>query len=782
MVERHTYFEGTEFPGTVGRTVEESQPAWPMPRSSPSGAPNVVVLVLDDVGFGQLGCFGGLGGRIRTPNIDRLAAGGLRYNNFHVAPMCSPTRASLLTGRNHHTVGVGLIMEVLSGYPGYNGQIPKETAMLPAVLSEHGYATWAVGKWHLTPTKEINPLGPMDRWPLRQGFDRYYGFLTAQSDQYRPSLWEDNHHVGFPNDNGEPYHFTEDIVDHSIRWLSERQAVAPDRPFFHYLSPGAMHQPHQVPEEWVAPYAGAFSDGWDVIREETLARQKELGVVPAETELPPPNPGVLEWSTLTSRERRLVERQMEVFAGFMEHTDHHVGRFIEALEKHGVLDNTVFLVMSDNGASAEGTQLGIRHQISYFNGEQETLEEKLDAIDGWAGPDNCTNYAVGWAMAGNTPNRWYKRMTHEGGTRSPLIVHWPAGISDAGGVRNQFHHVTDLFPTLLQAVGVDMPERVRGYEQKPLEGVSLAYTFDAPSAPTTKERQYFEMLGHRAIWADGWKAVTAHMSREAQLLFMGGVTQEPSDGRFDTEKWELYHLDQDFSEANDLAEEHPELVKRLESIWWEEAERFDVLPLDDRYLGRYRENRESSVGDRDEYVYYEPLALTTNGSPNLKGVSHTIDAQVVVGPEGADGVIVSDGGPTGGYALGFADGRVTYVSNFLGRDVRIVQLPTPVSEGSLSITMRFVARQDPNPRAGAGTVHLSVDGGESAVLEVARTNPTRYDLTGEGLRIGRDLNGVGPVFSRPALLTPQLVRVRIRREGAPSVHADLESRSALVEQ
>ncbi|MBN9188689.1 MAG: arylsulfatase [Microbacterium sp.] len=723
----------------------------------------MLVILLDDVGFGQIGCFGGLGGRVRTPNLDRLAAEGLRYNNFHVAPMCSPTRASLLTGRNHHTVGVGLIMEILSGYPGYNGMIPKETAMIPAVLSEQGYCAWAVGKWHLVPTREVNPLGPMDRWPLRQGFDRYYGFLSAQTDQYRPSLWEDNRHIGYPEPTDKPYHFTEDIVDRSIEWIAQQQAIDPNRPFFHYFSPGAMHQPHQVPQEWVEPYVGLFSDGWDAVREQTFVRQQELGVVPSDAELPERNPGVREWTSLSDDERRLVERQMEVYAGFLAHTDHQIGRLLQALDDHGIAENTLIMAMSDNGASGEGSQLGMRHQINSFNGEIETFDEKLAAIDEWNLGSTCSNYAVGWAMAGGTPNRWYKRMTHEGGTRSPLIVRWPARIRDAGAVRPQFHHVTDVMPTILESAGIAMGDRVRGYEQVPLEGTSFGYTFTDGAAPTTKKVQYFEMLGHRAIWSDGWKAVAPHMSAEAQRLFCGGVIEEPRDGVFPEEDWELYHLDEDFAEARDVAALHPDRLAGLVEMWWEEANKFQVLPLDDRYHGRYVENRLTSVGDRSEYVYHGPIQLTTNGSPNVKGTSHRIEADITVGADGY-GAIVSDGGPTGGFVLGIERSRVLYASNYLARTVDVLRTELPLTPGRHRVVVDFVALQDlDNPRAGAGVVTLRIDAGESMTMQVNRTNPVRYDLTGEGLRVGADINGVSDLLSPPARFTGQIHSVRITK-------------------
>jgi arylsulfatase len=777
------YQEGAEFPGTIGRTYRESTPAWLTMPQAPDGAPNVVVVLLDDVGFGQLGCFGGLGGRIRTPNIDRLASRGLRYNNFHVAPMCSPTRAALLTGRNPHSVGLGMLMEMAAGFPGYDGRLSKHTAMIPAILSENGYSTWAAGKWHLTPPNEVSPVGPMDRWPLRQGFDRFYGFMSALADQYRPSMWHDNHHVGYPIGGGDkPYHLTEDLVDRAIDWVATSHAVAPQRPFFQYLATGAMHQPHQVGREWSDRYRGTFADGWDAIREQTLQRQKELGIVPEDTILPPRNPGVPEWEDLTEHGRALVERQMEVFAGFLEHTDHQIGRYVDELDRRGLMDNTIFLVLSDNGASGEGGTFGERHHVPRFNGEPESIEDKFAAIDSWGGPDNCTNYATGWAMAGNTPNRWYKQFTHEGGTRSPLIVHWPSRVRAHGGIRSQFHHVADVVPTILESIGITIASHVRGYEQRPLEGTSMYYTFGGATAATMKTTQYFEMMGHRAIWAEGWKAVTAHMTTQAREIFLDGDVMPAHDGDFDSEAWELYHLDSDFSEARDLAAVHPDKLEELVRLWWSEAEKHRVLPLDDRFHERYRINR-STFGDRHEFVYYGPIRLPAFGSPNLRGVSHTITADVTVEEGVADGVIVSDGASTGGYALAVLDGHVTFAANYLGRDVQRLTLPERVMPGRWKITVEFdTGAPAADDRMRGGTYRLSL-GDSTATMQVERFNWVRYDSTGEGIRVGCDVNGVLPEISPPGEFSGVIHEVRItRRQPVPVVDRRTEIENALSEQ
>ena len=576
-----TYPEGRPFAGVIGREVAESRPAWPVSPPPARQLRNVLMIVLDDLGFGQIGCFGGLGGRLQTPHLDRLAAGGLRYNNFHVSPMCSPTRAALLSGRNSHSVGVGRIMEASRGFPGYHCKIPRETALLPAVLREQGYASMALGKWHLTPGEEITPVGPFDRWPLGLGFDRFYGFHGGAIDQWNPMVWQDNHCIGKPALTTEGYHLSEDLADHAIRWTEEHHAVAPSRPYFLYLSFGAMHQPHHVSPEWSDRYRGAFAPGWETVRQENLERQKELGIVPRDTELPPVNPGVPSWAGLDRRTRQLMERQMEVFAGFLSHTDHQIGRLLDHLERRGTLAETLTMVMSDNGSSGEGGPYGKATVTTGFNGRPETVEQTLSYLDAWGGPSTFPNYATGWAMAGNTPNRWYKQFAHEGGTRAPLIVHWPAAIAGRGEIRSQFHAANDVMPTILEAFGLTAPASVNGVTQRPLEGTSFRYTFDDADATTRKSSQYFEMFGHRAIWADGWKAVTAHWAPETEAMFLGAANPGSAAGGFDEDQWELYHLDEDFSECRDLAGKHPETVRRLTELWWSEAGRYQVLPLDD---------------------------------------------------------------------------------------------------------------------------------------------------------------------------------------------------------
>jgi arylsulfatase A-like enzyme len=734
-----------------------------------------VIVVLDDTGFGDLGCYGGLGGRVKTPNIDKLATAGLLYNNFHVNPMCSPTRAALLTGRNHHSVGVGSIMELARGYPGYNGRIPKEAAMLPAVLRSDGYSTMALGKWHLTPVEDITPIGPFDLWPLGQGFGRFYGFLRAEVDQYRPELTEDNHSLAAPaGEAGGRYHLSEDLVDHAITWVAEHRAVAPSRPFFCYLAFGAMHQPHQVWPEWSDRYRGAFADGWDVVRRQSLEAQKGLGVVPARTVLPPANPGVPAWSDMSVPERRLCERQIEVYAGFLSHTDHQIGRLMEALRRQGALYDTLIMVLSDNGATAEGGPLGTRSPVPAENGMPDGTDAKLAALAEWGGPTTSPCYAAGWAMAGNTPNRWYKQFTHEGGTRAPLVVHWPAGTAEPGWLRSQFHHAVDIMPTLLEASGTAMPDEVGGHYQRPLDGVSFGYTLHSAGEPTRKHVQYFEMLGHRAIWADGWKAVATHWSAR-MLQFDPETSHELHDADFEADQWELYHLDDDFSEAQDRAQVEPDKVAGLVALWWGEARRNQVLPLSEQLSP---EERTGGVFERRaEYVYHGPLQLPEAASPDLHDRPHTIAAVLDIPPEGAKGVIVSSGGPEGGYVLLVSGRRAHYVTNLLGRTISVARSEQDLPTGRVTVSADVAV-----PVPGRALVTLAVDGVRGPPVELAGANPVSYDVRGRGLQVGSGLPGVWPSYAGPLDFNGDIVELRISCHAEKRPDAQAQARVAFIEQ
>lgn len=559
----------------IGRTFADSRPHFPEPVRAREGAPNVVYVLYDDLGWSDLGCFGS---EIATPTADRLAAEGLRYTNFHVTPLCSPTRACLLTGRNHHATGMGLLPNFAMGYPGYRGEMHHSTATIGEMAQSQGYTTLGVGKWHLTPMDRFTGAGPFDQWPVQRGFDRFYGTPDGMTNQWQPDLIEDNHWLETPDDPD--YHFSADIVDKAIGYLRDHRNGSADKPFFLYVAFCAPHFPHHVPREYVDKYVPVFEKGWDAVREDRLARQKELGLVAPEVELPPRNPGVRDWEDYSAEDRAAMVRLQAAYAGMVEHADAQLGRLVASLEEMGELDNTLFVLFSDNGASQEGGEVGSMNAVKFFLGydspeaELAVVKEHLDEI----GEAQWVNtYSIGWSMAGNTPLKRWKQDTHGGGVRSPLIVRYPAEIPDPGGIRTQFHHAIDITPTALELTGVTAPETVKGVPQKAVDGVSLRYSFGAPDAPTARHVQYFEMNGQRAIWRDGWKAVTHHEPMLSPLLVLSGEAAAVTD--FDADRWELYHVDEDWNEVHDLAAEHPGLLAELVELWWAEAERNDALPL-----------------------------------------------------------------------------------------------------------------------------------------------------------------------------------------------------------
>ncbi|MDQ4099528.1 MAG: arylsulfatase, partial [Chloroflexota bacterium] len=630
------------FRGVIGRTYEESTPWWPEPAHPPEGAPNIVFILLDDVGFAHFGCYGS---DIETPNFDRLAAGGLLYTNFHTTAMCSPTRASLLTGRNHHAAGLGIVTEFATGYPGYQGRLTRRAATLAEMLRSQGYNTFTVGKWHLMPLRDATASGPFDAWPLQRGFDRWYGFPAGYTDQWHPELCDGNQPIDTPRRPG--YHVSEDLVDHAIEYIRDQQSVTPEKPFFLYAAFGACHWPHQVPKAYVDKYRGRYDRGWDVVREEWFARQKQLGVVPPETELAPRNDDVAAWDELTPDEQRFAARQMEVYAGFLDHTDAQIGRLMAYLEEIGQLDNTMIMLLSDNGASNEGGRIGYFNVYkAHSNRVPEPLEVSLPTLERLGDETTNPHYATGWAQAGNTPLKWYKKTTHGGGVRDPLIVHWPARIRDTG-LRHQYHHVVDLVPTVLELLGLEAPSVYNDVPQLPIHGTSMAYTFDDADAPTRKQVQYYEMLGNRAVWYRGWKAVARHQTGTS----------------FDQDRWELYHLDEDYAESRDLAADRPEKLRELIERWWVEAGKYDVLPLDDRDIGFLR--AAGRPGARTHFTYYPGMArVERQFSPNITNRSYAIEADVEIPPEGAEGVLLAAGNRFGGYVLFVKDGRLVYEYNF----------------------------------------------------------------------------------------------------------------------
>lgn len=564
-----------ESAATIGRTFAESTPHFPEASRAGKGAPNIVYVLYDDLGFSDFGCFGS---EISTPTADRLATEGLRYTNFHVTPLCSPTRACLLTGRNHHSTGMGLLPNFAMGYPGYRGMLHQSTATVAEMAQTQGYTTLGVGKWHLTPMNHFTGAGPFHQWPLQRGFDRYYGTPDGLTNQWKPDLIEDNHWVETPEDPD--YHFSADIIDTAISYVHDHRNGDAEKPFFLYVAFCAPHYPHHVPRSYIDKYVPVFEKGWDATRTDRLARQKALGLVADDTTLPERNPGVKAWDDYAPEDQTAMLRLQAAFAGMVEHTDEQLGRLVAALEEMGELDNTMFVLFSDNGASQEGGEVGSMNSMKFFTGYNSAEEELADIrenIDTIGTETWMNNYATGWSMAGNTPLKRWKQDTHGGGVRSPLIIRFPGEIADPGGIRSQFHHAIDITPTALDVTGMTAPEQVKGVAQKPVDGQSMRYTFGGPKRPTTKHVQYFEMNGQRALWKDGWKAVAHHDPMLSPVLVLTGEAARVTD--FDSDRWELYDLDNDWNEVHDLAAEHPERLAALVEEWWQEAALHDVLPL-----------------------------------------------------------------------------------------------------------------------------------------------------------------------------------------------------------
>jgi len=684
------------FDGTIGRTVTESVPSWPDPPHPGERAPNVLVVLLDDLGFSHFGCYGS---DLPTPNIDRLAAGGLRYTNFHVTPLCSPTRASLLTGRNHHTVGMRAISNFNTGFPHMRGRIAPEAATMAEVLRSAGYTTFMLGKWHLCPMHEASAAGPFDDWPLQRGFDRFYGFLDGETDQFTPDLVYDNHRIDPPRTPEEGYHLTEDLVDRTLEFINDSVSIRPDRPFFAYLALGATHAPHQAPAAYLERHRGRYDDGWDATRERWFARQLELGVIPEGTALASRNPGVEAWDEMPEVQRRLAARLQEAFAAFLEHTDDQIGRLVGSLGDMDLLDDTVIVLLSDNGASQEGGPFGVLHEMKFFNFLLETPEEAVARLDDIGGPDSHANYPWGWAQAGNTPFKWYKQNTHEGGVHVPLIVHWPNGIDEPGGLRRQFHHVIDLAPTIYELVGVEAPTTYRGVPQLPVAGTSMASTLPRSAAdePSRHRLQYFEMMGHRAMYVDGWKAVTRHAAGTS----------------FDDDVWELYDLTTDASECNDLAAERPEKVEELVARWWEQAEVHGVLPLDDRTVELFGARFVDHTPHRPDrrYSYRPPMSyLPAQASAAIGGRSWDLTA-TVERSAGQGGVLYALGNGNAGLSLFVQGDRLVFDYNAFG-DHTVVESDGPLPTGAAQLGVRF-------RRTGDGArATLVVDGVEQATAEI----------------------------------------------------------------
>ncbi|HMF84250.1 MAG TPA: arylsulfatase [Acidimicrobiia bacterium] len=710
--------------GRIGRTIKESEPSFaPAPRP-PAGAPNVVVVVLDDLGFAQLGCFGS---SIATPAIDQLAERGLRYNRFHVTALCSPTRACLLTGRNHHAVGMGFLTDIPTGFPGYNGRIPRSAGTLARILRDAGYNTFAVGKWHLAPRWEQSASGPFQRWPLGLGFERYYGFLAGDTNQWTPELVCDNHFVDAPRGPGDGYHLSEDLADHAIRFVQDQQQATPGKPFFLYFATGATHAPHQAPAEWIDRYRGRFDAGWEAWRAEAFARQLELEVVPAGTTLADRPSWVRAWGSLSADERRLFARQMEVFSGFLSHTDHQIGRLVAALGELGVLDDTLLVLLSDNGTSAEGGPTGSVNEHRFTHDLLDDPTEQVARIDDLGGFHAYNHYAWGWAWAGNTPLRLWKRYTWLGGVRTPLVVHWPARVIAGKEVRPQFCHAVDLMPTILDAAGVGAPDVIDGVVQQPVDGRTLVPTFDDAEAPNARSTQYFEMLGSRALYHDGWKATTDHIG--SQLRVERDLV--PGSHDFDEDHWALFDLEHDFSEAQDLAADHPELVQSLVELWWAEAGRNQVLPLDDSFIGRAVAMVPPPTPPRFRTVYRPGGGPISEESVPPLGGGFELRADVETA-DGAAGIVCALGDWNNGWAWYLVDRRMVLTFNVFGTPYRFVSTTvTPPGRHALGAEYR---REQP----AGGPVVLRIDDEVVAEGSLPVDLPFRWQIGGAGLLVGRD--------------------------------------------
>lgn len=763
------------FQGRIGRTYRDSTPWWPPPPAG-LGGPNVVVIVLDDTGFAHFGCYGS---DLATPAIDRLAANGLRYTGFHTTALCSPSRAALLTGRNPHAVGMRGVSNWNTGFPHMRGGISPRAATVAQLLRNHGYATYAAGKWHLAPMEECSAAGPHDNWPLQKGFDRFYGFLQGEADQFAPELTSDNGHLDRPPRRAsDGYHVSEDIVDKATGWIRDLHSIRPDRPFFLYLAFGATHAPHQAPDAYRQRWRGRFDEGYDVVRQRWFERQASLGIVPPGTTLAPPNPGVPAWTELSPNQQAFAARLQEAFAAMLEHTDAQIGRLVGFLEQHGLLEDTLLLVLSDNGASREGGPFGVMDEFSFFNMMFEDIDALVAAgrLDDIGGPHSHSNYPWGWAQAGNSPLRWYKQNTYGGGVRDPLVVHWPAGIAGAqrGGMRPQFCHVVDIAPTILDVVGVSAPDHFNGVAQLPMHGASVAATFADAGAPPARSMQYFEQMGHRGLWMDGWKITTYH---------------DPGTP-FDDDEWGLFHLDEDFSECHDLAAAEPDRLRAMIDAWWVEAGEHGVLPLDDRTIELFGgAPRPGTVHARDEYVYFPPIShIPADASPPLGGRNWTVTAVVDVdgggdgggavdaaaGGVGVEGVLYARGGHNCGHAFFVQDGSLHFDYNALGTHHRAVG-PVALASGRHSLSARF------EREGGGGTLTVSCDGVDVGSVAI----PRLVRMPGStGVDIGR--NSLSPVvddYEPPFAFTGTIERVTFRvRSRADAADVAATARAELAKE
>jgi arylsulfatase A-like enzyme len=777
------------FNGIVNVDIRDSVPDWSPFEApvAPDGAPNVVYIVLDDVGFSALGSYGG---PIETPNIDRIVGDGLRYTQMHTTALCSPTRSCLLTGRNHTRNSMACITEAAIGFPNASGVIPPENGQIQEILGASGWNTYMVGKWHLCPDAEMNLASSRRNWPTGRGFERFYGFLGAETNQWYPDLIYDSHPVDAPRLPEDGYHLTEDLTDKALEFIKDAKVVAPDKPFFLYYAPGACHAPHHAPKEWIEKFKGRFDMGYEEIREQTLARQKQMGIVPATTQLPPINPiGTPDtrtgpdgkpfpaldytrpWDSLSADEQRLFCRMAEVYAGFMGHADAQIGRLLDYLEETGQRENTMVVVISDNGASGEGGPDGSVNEMKFANGIPDSIEANLAQLDQLGGPRTYNHYPTGWAMAFNTPFKMWKRYEFNGGTSDPCIISWPKGITARGEVRDQYHHAIDLVPTILDALGVDPPETIGGHAQTDFDGVSMRYSFDAAEVPTARPTQFYSMLGSRAIWHGGWKAVTTHPTISGW-------------GNFGSDTWELYHTDVDRSELRDRAAEEPERLQDMINLWYAEAGANDAFPLDDRSaLEIMLTPRPVLSAARNRYVYYPGVAeVPESQAVNVRNRPFSIGALVDIAEPGAEGVLFAHGSRFGGHALYVKDNRLHYVYNFVGMLEQKVVATEDVPAGeNLILSASFDKDGEDPPGVATGTLSL-YHGDQKVGEERIKTQPGKFMIAGEGLCVGRDSGE--PVTADYAGAHPHtftggtINRVAVDVSGEPYV--DLEREAAAM--
>lgn len=722
--------------------------------TAPEGAPNVVIVLIDDFGFGQSSAFGG---PIKMPTLEKLAGEGLRYNRFHTTALCSPTRTALLTGHNHHANNAGAVMELATAFPGNTGIRPNSVTPLAEILRQNGYSTAAFGKYHETPPWEVSVSGPYDRWPTGSGFDKFYGFIGGETNQWAPAIYDGVTRVEYRQ--SPDYHFTVDMTNQAINWVSAQQALTPDKPFYMYFATGATHAPHHAPKEWIEKNKGLYSMGWDKLREETFARQKAMGIIPADTQLTPRPKEIPAWDDMSAEQKKLFERQMEAFAGFAQHTDNEVGRLVAQLEAIGELDNTLFFyIVGDNGASAEGGPEGSYNEMMALNGIVGKAEQMMEHIDDWGGPTTFPHYAIGWAWAGNTPFQWTKQVaSHFGGTRNGMVMHWPKGITAKSEIRDQFHHVVDVAPTALEAAGIPQPKMVNGVAQRPMDGVSMLYSADNAAAKDRRTTQYFEMFGNRAIYHEGWVAATRHSTP----WLMAPLPALKDD------VWELYHVEKDFSQANNLAKQYPEKLKQLQAVFQKEGERNHVFPIDDRRVERFVPSiagRPDLLNGRKSLTVYPGMTgIMENAFINVKGVHHVVNAEVELSNKKTDGVIIAQAGYFGGWTLYMKNGKPHHEYNFFGLEHTKVAGDKSLAPGKHTITYEFIP-DAPKPGTGGKSI-LSVNGEKVAEGYIPKTQPFAFSGD-EGADVGVDLETNVSSEYQPVnnVFTGKIVKVTVEQK------------------